>query len=353
MLRTPRVFVTPALVWANVAVLALMVLWGANLLMPDSDVLVNWGANYGPRTLAGQWWRLLTCAFLHIGVIHLAFNMWALSAVGRMVERLVGNAGFAILYLVSGLAGSVASVAWNPHVLSAGASGAVFGVFGALLGFILRRRDTIPPVVFRELRNSTLACLGYNLLFSFSVPAIDKAAHLGGLVAGFLCGLVMSQPLELATPMRRSIRNLAAAFVGAVALLGMIRLLPPPPPPERPPVDSVAEFHRFVALETEVREALHAAAKKLAAGELDAAAYADVLERDVLPRWRKARECLDRIGPDAETTPPLGRLKQYQALQEEAWQLEIEAIRNDDAAKLAAAKQKHRAAAETMAVTNK
>ena len=97
--------------------------------------VLEWGANFGPKTMDGQWWRLFTSMFLHFGIIHIGFNMWVLWNVGRLVERLVGNFGFALLYVVSGLLGSVASLAWNPTTISAGASGAVFGVVGALIGF--------------------------------------------------------------------------------------------------------------------------------------------------------------------------------------------------------------------------
>ena len=96
------------------------------------------------------------------------------------------------------LHGSVASVAWNPEVMSVGASGAVFGVGGALLGFLLLRRDSIPAVVLVPLRNSMFSFIGFNVVFGFLVPGIDNAAHLGGLAGGLVCGFVLSQPLEIA-----------------------------------------------------------------------------------------------------------------------------------------------------------
>ena len=125
---TPRCFVTPAIFWLNIIVFVAMVLTGVNLMDPTSADLIQSGANYGPKTLSGEYWRLLTCTFLHIGVIHLACNMWALWNVGFLVERLVGNVAFLVLYLVSGLLGSIASLYWNPDVPSPGASGAIFGV---------------------------------------------------------------------------------------------------------------------------------------------------------------------------------------------------------------------------------
>ena len=119
---TPRTLVTPAIVAVNALIFVLMTFDSGEILSPPSETLMDWGANYGPFTLDGQWWRLLTCTFVHIGLIHIGLNMWVLWDIGQLVERLVGNVGFLFLYLLSGLFGSLASVYWNPEVLSAGAS---------------------------------------------------------------------------------------------------------------------------------------------------------------------------------------------------------------------------------------
>jgi membrane associated rhomboid family serine protease len=104
---SPRAFVTPTLIGCNIAVFVIMVASGVNPLQPTIEDLITWGADFGPKTLNGQWWRLLTSTFLHIGLIHLLCNMWAFLVVGRLVERLVGSVGFLGLYRISGL-----SVAW-------------------------------------------------------------------------------------------------------------------------------------------------------------------------------------------------------------------------------------------------
>jgi len=151
---TPRTFVTSAIVGVNAAVFLLMTLDCGSLFSPNGQTLVAWGANFGPFTLDGQWWRLLTCTFVHIGIIHIGLNMWVLWDIGQLVERLAGNVGFLLLYLLSGLFGSLASVYWNPLVLSAGASGAVFGSFGGLMGFALLRGDSIPKSILGRLRTA-------------------------------------------------------------------------------------------------------------------------------------------------------------------------------------------------------
>jgi rhomboid protease GluP len=225
---TPNAWVTPAIVGINVLVFLAMLVGGVHLLDPEVVSLVAWGANFGPLTLGGEWWRLLTCMFLHVGLIHLAVNMWVLWAAGRFVERLFGNAGFLVLYLLSGLAGSLGTLYWHPDVVSAGASGAIFGVVGALMGFLARRRHSIPPRLLKGLGNSFGTFLVLNLLLGLTVPGIDMAAHVGGLVGGFLCGLALSLPITSQARSRRAARNVLVAVVGA-ALVVLAALAVPEP----------------------------------------------------------------------------------------------------------------------------
>ncbi|MFC1858608.1 rhomboid family intramembrane serine protease [Thermodesulfobacteriota bacterium] len=214
---TPKVIFTPVIIGINTLVFVVMLINGVDVLSPTIKSLLSWGANFGPSTVDDEWWRLLTCTFLHIGIIHLLFNMWVLWDVGNLVERLVGNVGFVVLYLVSGLIGSLASVFWNPFVVGAGASGAVFGVCGALIAF-LAWGSSIPTEVLGKLRNSVLAFLAYNLLFGLGQEGIDMAAHIGGLAAGFICGVAMRQRLTPDSVAKRYIRNVLTVVIG-VALI--------------------------------------------------------------------------------------------------------------------------------------
>jgi rhomboid protease GluP len=133
--QSSSMIVTQAIFGINVAVFLGMVLsiGGAMLSNPPGRALVDWGANYGPLTVSGQWWRLLTCVFLHGSLLHIAFNMWCLWDLGRLAESVYGHWTFAVVYLITGIGSSLASVAWNPGVLSVGASGAIFGIAGALI----------------------------------------------------------------------------------------------------------------------------------------------------------------------------------------------------------------------------
>ena len=227
---TPSIWAVPAIVTLNFLVWIAMIFAGASLLQPGTEMMIQWGANFGPWTLNGQWWRVVTCMFLHFGLLHIGFNMYVLWQLGRLVERLVGNVGLLILYVASGIAASLACLAWNPTAVSAGASGAVFGVCGAVLGFIVLRRDTIPKVVLVDLKGSLITFVVYNVAFGAVVPAIDMAAHLGGLVYGVLCGLVLSQPLVPGANLRRWRRNLACLAGSAILLPVAYSLLSTAPP---------------------------------------------------------------------------------------------------------------------------
>ncbi len=340
---TPRVFVTPAIVVVNVVIFLAMVAWGANFFWPDGESMIAWGANFGPKTANGQWWRLLTCMFLHFGVVHLAFNMWVLWDAGQLVERLVGNVGFLLMYLIAGLAGSLASVYWNPHVISAGASGAVFGVFGALLGFLLWRRDSIPLETFKGLRNSALTFLVFNLILGMQVKGIDLAAHVGGLVAGFVCGTAMSQRISLAeideAAAGRWVRNTLVAAGGAGLIALAIWLMP------AGPIDIMAEQDRMQAVQKQASNVYHEAAERHRNGDLSDVELAEIVERQVLPPWREARESLRRVEHERSVDPErVARLVESMRLREESWQSLIDGLRDQDESKFKTHREKWEAA---------
>src|ERR1019366_1629355 len=125
--------VTQAIFGINVAVFIGMTLAGASPMEPTSAQLVHWGANYGPYPVAGEWWRLLTCVFVHIGIVHIALNMWCLWSLGRIAEAVYDHWTFGAVYLITGVSASVASLIWSLDRVSAGASGAIFGIAGALI----------------------------------------------------------------------------------------------------------------------------------------------------------------------------------------------------------------------------
>jgi rhomboid protease GluP len=272
---TPRVFVTHALVGINVAVLVWMAVHGVSLMRPQAHELLAHGANFGPKTTAGEWWRLATSMFLHVGLIHLLVNMWALWNLGPILERFVGNAGFAILYGLAGLGGGLASVAFNPDVVSAGASGAIFGLMGAIVGFVLPRRDSVPSPVFWGMLYNGGLCIAINLVIGLAFPFIDNAAHLGGLATGFVCGLVLSRPLEPAGARGRWRRNLLLFVIGGAALAGGAVALAQPNL-----LDEILS----------IREDYRALLERYDRKQLAAAEFAKAIEEHVVPRWQAARQ---------------------------------------------------------------
>jgi rhomboid protease GluP len=224
-LSTPRVRATWLLLAANVAVFFWMVgMRGVDARNPTSGQLLENGANSADLVLgAGQWWRLFTSTFVHVGAIHLAMNMYGLYALGPFVERLYGSLGFATVWLVAGIVGSLASVVTNPEIsASAGASGSLFGVLGALAAYLLRQKKSIPRGVFGSLMRSVLLMVALNVWIGLSVPNIDMAAHAGGAGAGFAAGLFLARPLTPAGVAGRGRRALVAAVVGVVASVGLL-----------------------------------------------------------------------------------------------------------------------------------
>jgi rhomboid protease GluP len=327
---TPRAFVTYALAVVNVAVFGAMVLAGVDPVNPELRQLIAWGADFGPLTVGGEWWRLFTCTFLHIGVFHLLVNMIGLLSAGVLVERLLGNGGFLALYLLAGLGGSLVSLYWDPAVVSAGASGAIFGAFGALLGFALLDRRAMPPEVTRRLRNGGFLFLGCNVLIGLNAPNIDLAAHAGGFAVGVLGGLLFANTAHPENPGRRKRRAALLAVAGPVAVVLAAAALPPPPPEDARFVLAILEFPD---VEKKALDAYNAALARAERGELTDEGFAGVVERDVLPPWRDIHR---RLAEARDVPAPYRKLRpvllEYLQAREDAWDLFVRAIRENNPA---------------------
>lgn len=202
--------ITPVLLLINVLIYLVMVGSGVNWLMPDPELMIQWGANYKPLTLNGGWWRLLTAGFLHFGIIHLAMNMFALVQIGQTIERFIGSWRFLVAYLIALISGNILSLAWNDISISAGASGAVFGMFGVFLALLTTK--LIARSVRRSLLMSIISVIGFNLVFGMQA-GIDNAGHIGGLIGGLLAGYAMVPAL------RKHDKSLRG--YGLIALLGI------------------------------------------------------------------------------------------------------------------------------------
>jgi membrane associated rhomboid family serine protease len=208
----------------NVGVFILMCLAGGfTVTSTDHQVLIGFGAKENSLIAnQHQYWRLISAIFIHIGFIHLFLNNYALWIIGQEIEQIYGSARFVVLYLVTGLIGSLGSYAFSPEP-SAGASGAIFGLFGVMATFAFKYRKEIPETLSREIRRRVLPVIAINLVFGFSMRGIvDNYAHIGGLLGGVALALAVPymRPDEKRAPIAwRALQTicLVVIFVSFVA----------------------------------------------------------------------------------------------------------------------------------------
>jgi len=297
-----KAIATPALVTINVLIFLAMAASGAGSHAPQGQTLIPWGSNFGPLTSDGQWWRLFTSMFLHFGIIHLAVNMYALYVGGLLVEQLYGGIHFLFLYLIAGLSGSIASLLWQPMVNSAGASGAIFGIYGGLLAFLLNRGNLIPTGFRRRLCISTGTFVMYSLSNGFTHAGIDNAAHFGGLCSGLAIGFAFTaRPLDATIRSKLGTRRLLLGLVAAALILPLLALN----------IKNTGEtfrneqqFRADLAWASEQMTALDEQSKRLGrmldSGVLTPEQVAQRIDQEMLPTWqtvydRLARSKLDQL----------------------------------------------------------
>jgi membrane associated rhomboid family serine protease len=197
-------FVTQALIAINVGIYLLELLLGGEINGTGNRIYEE-GVLFGPLVADGEWWRLVTSAFLHYGPLHLGMNMLVLWIIGPALEDYFGHGRYALLYLVSGLAGAAGALAWSPNALTVGASGAIWGIMGAAL--ILEWRKIY---VFG---GQALGLVVFNLAITFLIPGISIGGHVGGLIGGGLSALVF-----LSLRRNLAVATLAVAGIGVLAV---------------------------------------------------------------------------------------------------------------------------------------
>lgn len=207
LLNFGKPFITYLFIAIQVIVFFLMELNGGST---NSETLIKWGAKVNYLIANGEWWRFVTPVFLHIGILHLLMNSIALYYVGPLIERIFGLSRFLFIYLFAGFSGVFASYLLSPS-LSAGASGAIFGCFGALLYFAWR----FPQLFFRVMGWNVIIIISINLIFGFTIQGIDNAGHIGGLIGGFLATAIVHFPKKKSWKIQ-----LVAALI-ALLLLGI------------------------------------------------------------------------------------------------------------------------------------
>lgn len=211
--KPKKPIITVSLIIINVIVFILMYILGKD--SQDAFTLIKFGAFQKDLILGGEYYRLITSAFLHIGIFHLLFNCYALYVIGRQLESFLGKIKFLIIYLVSALCGSLMSMIF-PISISAGASGAIFGLLGSLLYFGYNYRVYLGTV----LKSQIIPLILINLIFGFMVSGINNAAHIGGLIGGIL--ITMSLGIKYKSKKSEQINGivLLSLFLGFLIYMG-------------------------------------------------------------------------------------------------------------------------------------
>jgi rhomboid protease GluP len=183
---------TYILIALNALVFVAMVASGISFTDPTPLQALTWGADFAPLTVgAHQYWRILTSTFVHFGIIHIAFNMYVLYQIGPFIEMVFGRARYLAIYIVAGLGGSLVSLWIHPMSVGAGASGAIFGLYGAVFGFLLIKRGVLNPAVVSSIGKSAGIFVLYNIVYGTISRTTDLSAHFGGLITGFLIGMAL------------------------------------------------------------------------------------------------------------------------------------------------------------------
>lgn len=188
-----KFLITPVFLYINVLVFMAMVLSGLGVVTFQAKDLLSWGGNLRSETVNGEWWRLVTSMFLHGGLMHLVANMVGFMFVGVFLEPLLGSVKYFTVYMLTGILASVASIWWSDASVSVGASGAIFGLYGLFLALLLTK--VFPPDFSKAFLSSIVMFIGFNLLVGL-FGGVDNAAHIGGLLSGFISGLILTPWLK-------------------------------------------------------------------------------------------------------------------------------------------------------------
>ena len=331
-----RVPVMLALVATNLVVFTITLAFGAGLWHNNTSVQLAWGANFGPATQDGQWWRLATAMFLHFGVVHLALNMWALWDIGRLVERLFGRLRFILLYLGSGVAGNLLSLIMQGNrAISGGASSAIFGLYGALLVFLWRERRHVERSEFRWFFGAASVFTVFTLIMGQVVPGIDNAAHIGGLVGGALLGGVMARPWAADSPRARISRWWSAALLGAISL-ALVTHIPTPTYRMGEELRAREAIRQFLHEDQRISKRWE---DILTTGRKDVLTFGQLagrIDADVTSDYQESYEQLSSLSLDAgaPSAKTLEALRNYAALRGEASRALADGLREKDPAKI-------------------
>ncbi|NBW50905.1 MAG: rhomboid family intramembrane serine protease [Betaproteobacteria bacterium] len=322
--------VTASLMVLNLLVFLAMAFAGGGWWHAVNGVQLDLGANFAPATQDGQWWRLGSAMFIHFGVWHLAVNMWALWDIGRLLETLLGRWRFAALYLGAGVCGNLMSlVVQGNRAVSGGASGAVFGLYGALLVFLWVERRQIQAGEFRWLFGGALGFSVLMLALGWYLPGIDNAAHGGGLVAGMLWAGCLLQPWTASSPVSGVRPWLSAVvLISSIVLLGLI--LPEPAYRLGEELKARQSIQRFMSDDERIHEHWNVILNDVQNNGASFESIAGRMDAEVVQPYRQSFEALMRASPAgaAPSAATLATLQAYAAQKAYQAQRQADALRN-------------------------
>jgi len=325
---------------------------GAGLWHSDNSIPLAWGANFGPATQDGEWWRLCTAMFLHFGIIHLALNVWALWDGGQLVERMYGHARFAVIYLASGLSGNLLSLVVHKGLtISGGASGAIFGVYGALLVFLWRERRNLHPQEFRWFFWGAAAFAAASLMLGFLITGIDNAAHIGGLVSGLLAGVIFARPLKGA---QQRIPDLARALAGGILTLSaviLVRGIPAPAYLWSEELLAREEIGQFLREDAAITQAWQEILNESKRGRVSFEELAGRIDTAVSDPYEESFEHLSHVlpNPAMPSGAALEMLRHYAELRRDASRALAEGLRTHNPGQIRKALEKAQQSSREMA----
>lgn len=327
--RHPGLPVTHTLLLVNLGVFMAMLAEGAGLWHSPNGIQLAWGANFGPATQDGEWWRLGTAMFLHFGVLHLAMNLWALRDAGQLVERMYGSLRFAMLYFACGLGGNLLSlVVQGNRAVSGGASGAILGLYGALLAYLWQERTRIHRSDFRWLFWGAAGFTAAILTVGFWIPGIDNAAHSGGFATGVLGGLVLlPAPGHTGNLWLRRRLIASALLVGAVAWL--VAALPEPAYRWTEELAARREIGAFLREESDIGRAWQGVIIESRRPDASFDEIAGHIDSEIAARYEDSFDQLSRLhlDPAAPSAGQLERLRRYAESQRDASRALVNTLR--------------------------
>ena len=300
-LSAGNLYVTYGIIGINVMVFALMAFSGVDIMSPTVIDIIKWGGNHKDYTHAGEWWRIFTSMFEHIGILHLLLNMYALYSLAAYLEPMLGKIRYVSAYLTTGIAAGLISLWWHKDldIVSAGASGAIFGMYGVMLALLLT--NLIPKHVRNGLLQSILIFVGYNIFYGLKPNSgIDNSAHIGGFVSGLAVGFLFYFSLRKKESGNSGL-SLSAGFL-AVAAIAIYLVV------GSGEKNDDAKFNRSLNKFSEMELK---ALSPYRDTTLTNTQLFEALRNESLPAWKKAEEALTTVSEEKLSTKVKEKYKDF------------------------------------------